>query len=65
MNELDTERWGKTFDDMIAKLQAEKDDFLELPDATCEVKYTITFDFHGFEIKRNATRYVAMQKRYE
>ena len=65
MNELDTERWGKTFDDMIAKLQAEKDNFLELPDDTCEVKYTITFDFHGFEIKRNETHYVARQKRYE
>lgn len=65
MNELNTERWGKTFDDMIAKMQAEKDDFLELLDDTCEVKYTITFDFHGFEIKRNETRYVARQKRYE
>jgi len=62
MNELNNERYGKMFDDMIAKLQAEKDDFLELPDDTCKVEYTIIFDFHGFEIKRNATRYVATQK---
>lgn len=62
MNELNRERWRKIFDDMIAKLQANKDEFLELPDNSCKVEYTITFDFYGFEIKRNATCYVAMQK---
>lgn len=65
MNEIIGKEYGKMFDDMIAKLQAEKDDFLELPDDTCSVEYTITFDFNGFEIKRNATRFLAMQKRYE
>lgn len=62
MNELNTERYGKMFDDMIAKLQAEKDEFLELPDNTCRVEYTITFGIHGFDIRRNATCFVAVQQ---